>query len=163
MPVNAILLPGEHDRGELVSAMAGCGIRFVDIDLPSAHPAPFATRVCAAIGAARPASPVVIVAPPASAPHLPAIALAQRSAHRRVTGYVILEPGLIQTGSIPTGVDWPDAPVACLSMGVTEPAWVSLRGWQGLLIDSWAQAAAVIAAWEDGTSFPSANAIDQFR
>lgn len=165
VPVNVILLPsaGEIDRSQLLIAMAEQQIRVIDIDLPSAHPAPFATRVCAAIQAAHPPSPVVVVATPISAPHLPAIALAQRRAFRRVTGYALLEPGLIGGGDVPSGADWPDAPVACLSIQATEPGWVRLRGWHGLSVGSLSTAARVLAGWQEGSSFPGPDAIDQFR
>ena len=165
MSATVILLPSVHefDRPELIGALGRRGIRLIDLDLPVADAAPFATRVCGAIAAARPASPVLIVAPPTSAAHLPAIGLGQRSAHRRVTAYVVLEPGLIPAPSVPTGGDWPDAPVTCISLQSPEPAWVSLRGWQGLACSNLSQAADVIGKLVDDPSVPSADAVDQFR
>ncbi|MFM8350154.1 MAG: hypothetical protein ACKN9D_03720 [Actinomycetales bacterium] len=164
MPVSTIVLPSaaELDRGELLGELGRRGVRVVDVDLPSAHPAPFATRVCAAIGAARPAGGFIVVVPPASVGALPAVALAQRSARRRVIGYAILEPGLINARDVPTGLDWPDAPVTCLSVRVAEPAWVGLRGWHGLTLASLSEVASVLARWDETTSFPGADAIDEF-
>lgn len=58
------------------------------------------------LNAANVAEPIVVVAFGADARLLPAMALAQRSAHRRVTGYVIIDG----VAPAPTN-DWPDAPV----------------------------------------------------
>jgi len=159
-----ILLPsaGELDRTSLIVAMGDLGIRLCDIDLPLAQAAPFATRVCAAIQQARPAAPLLIVAPPASAAHLPAIALAQRTARRRVTAYVLLEPGLLEVAASPSGADWPDAPVTCISLQTTMPDWVRLRDWQSVFCQSMEGAAKVIEACQD--SLPAgANPINDLR
>ena len=159
-----ILLPsaGEFDRMRLIAAMGDLGIRLCDIDLPLAQAAPFATRVCAAIQQARPAAPLVIVAPPVSAAHLPAIALAQRTARRRVTAYVLLEPGLLEVAASPSGADWPDAPVICISLLAPLPDWVRLRDWQSMACQSMEAAAKVIEGCQE-QSPAGANPIDDLR
>jgi len=137
MPGSVVLLPSDRPaaRDSLLLAMAREGIRIVDIDLPVADPAPFATRVCAAIHLARPASPILIVAPAASAGHLPSIALAQRRAHREVRGYVLIDPDS-DAARAPGGSDWPDAPVTCISYREPVPAWVRLRDWPSVTCSS---------------------------
>lgn len=58
------------------------------------------------LNAAQVSEPIVVVAFGPDARLLPALALAQRSAHRRVTGYVIVD------GDAPApSNEWPDAPV----------------------------------------------------
>jgi hypothetical protein len=86
--------------------------------------AALAARMCAAISALQPTPPLRIVANGELALLLPAIALSQRSLHRGVTEYVLIDPVL------PTVTDaWPDAPVTI----VTDDEWVAtqarLRGW----------------------------------
>lgn len=146
----------------LLGSMREARLRICDINLPLVHPAPFATRVCAAIQHARPAAPLVIVAPPASAMHLPAIALAQRTARRRVSAYVLLEPGLLESKGSPTGADWPDAPVTCISLRSAMPEWVRLRAWQHGECGSLREAARVIQACQD-PSPPGPYPVDHLR
>lgn len=102
---------------------AGGGSRLA---VPLSGPAAtLASRTCAAISALAPASPLVIVAFGSDALLLPAVALAQRAAHRRVVGYLLVEPAL------PPGSDtWPDAPVTVL--GDSPDPQVRLRGWTSL-------------------------------
>lgn len=137
MPGSVVLLPSadEQARAVLLTAMGRAGLRLVDIDLPLAGPAPFSTRVCAAIHLARPASPLLMVAPAASAGHLASIALAQRRAHRTVGGYVLIDPGQ-DAASAPGGSDWPDAPVTCIAYREPSPAWVRLRDWASVACPS---------------------------
>jgi hypothetical protein len=140
MPGSVILLPsgGDHERAAFLALLGRAGLRLVDIDLPIADPAPFATRVCAAIHLARPASPLLIVAPTASAGHLASIALAQRRAHRQVGGYVLIDPGQ-DAANAPGGADWPDAPVTCIAYREPAPAWVRLRDWASVSCPSLAE------------------------
>ena len=84
-------------------------------------------RLCAAINAGEPQPPLTIVAHGPWARHLPAVALAQRSSHRTVDRYVLIEPEL------PAVTDsWPDAPVTLVS----DDDWLAmqgrLRGWDVL-------------------------------
>lgn len=83
-------------------------------------------RMCAAINLLDPRPPLVIVAEGALALLLPAIALSQRAAHRRVSEYVLIDPEL------PHVTDgWPDAPVTVLSSDESSDASIQgrLRGW----------------------------------
>jgi len=82
-------------------------------------------RVCAAIREPGGSTPLVVLAPPASTAIVPAVALAQRTAHRRVLGYVLVNPA-----DDPTGGDWPDAPVEVVDTGDGVAAnRARLRGW----------------------------------
>lgn len=84
-------------------------------------------RLCAAINAMNPEPPLVIVAEGALARLLPAIALSQRSSHRRVTEYVLIEPEL------PAVTDtWPDATVTLVSDDDSLAMQGRLRGWDVL-------------------------------
>jgi hypothetical protein len=88
-------------------------------------------RVCAAITRAAPAPPLVIVAAGSSALLLPGVALSQRSLHRRVAEYLLIEPSLP-----PVTDSWPDAPVTVATDSPDRSALVHLRGWTGLpLVD----------------------------
>ena len=112
----------------------------VPVDGP---PEALATRMCAAIAALAPAPPLLIVADGARALLLPAVALAQRSAHRRVSGYLLIDPEL------PAVTDgWPDAPV---TIAASDPeGWLGvqarLRGWDLISpvdVDGWLAARAL--------------------
>ena len=85
-----------------------------------------AARLCAAITVLDPPPPLVIVAAGPLARVLPAVALAQRSAHRRVAEYVLLDPELP-----PVTDGWPDAPVTVVVDDESADASVQgrLRGW----------------------------------
>ena len=97
-----------------------------DVEPAPGPPEALATRLCAAIGMLDPEPPLLIVADRDLALMLPAVALAQRSAHRRVVGYLLVEPEL------PAVTDtWPDAPV---TIAAADPeGWLAvqarLRGW----------------------------------
>ena len=84
-------------------------------------------RTCAAITLLDPRPPLVIVAEGALALMLPAIALSQRSVHRRVSEYVLIEPELP-----PVTDGWPDAPVTLVTDDAASTAarQGSLRGWR---------------------------------
>ena len=96
-----------------------------------------AARLCAAITAHDPRPPLVIVVAGSLARVLPAIALAQRSSHRRVAEYVLLDPVLP-----PVTDGWPDAPVTVVVDDESADASVQgrLRGWTVLT-------SAAFAAW----------------
>lgn len=125
---SVIVLPGDLPpaRAEWVRHLIRTGVHVVDVDLPIADPPPLSVRACAAIHAASPPSPIVVVAPPASSGILAAVGLAQRRAHRSVAGYVLIDPV-----DDPTGQDWPDAPVLALDSGdLADLAHhARLRGW----------------------------------
>jgi hypothetical protein len=82
--------------------------------------------MCAAINLLDPQPPLVIVAEGAQALMLPAIALSQRAAHRRVSEYVLIDPDLP-----PVTDSWPDAPVTVVSSDESSDASIQgrLRGW----------------------------------
>lgn len=82
-------------------------------------------RICAAIRLLDPPAPLVIVAFGSGALHLPAVALAQRSAHKRVVGYLLIEPELPKVADV-----WPDAPVFVVSSDDWTSTQARLRGWE---------------------------------
>ena len=88
--------------------------------------AALSARICAAINLLDPAPPLVIVAEGSLALMLPAVALSQRSARRRVAEYVLVDPELP-----PVTDGWPDAPVTVISSGDSSDASIQgrLRGW----------------------------------
>ena len=84
-------------------------------------------RVCAAINALDPVPPLVIVAEGRLALLLPAVALSQRSSHRRVSAYILIDPEL------PAVTDgWPDAPVTVVTDVADGPVsrQAALRDWR---------------------------------
>lgn len=82
-----------------------------------------AARICAALNADPPVEPLSIVAFGGSALLLPSIALAQRTAHRRVQEYVLIAP------EIPSVSDgWPDAHVTVFCE--SDQPQARLRGWE---------------------------------
>jgi len=95
-----------------------------DID-PVPGPADaLAARLCAAINAGQPQAPLTIVAHGALAALLPSIALSQRSSHRTVEAYVLVDPELP-----PVTDSWPDAPVVFVSDDDWLVTQARLRGW----------------------------------
>jgi hypothetical protein len=97
--------------------------------LDEVEPAPgppeaLTARTCAAINALSPAPPLVLVAHGERVPLLPAVALSQRSSHRTVLGYLLIDPVL------PAVTDsWPDAPVTVVSDDDWIVTQARLRGW----------------------------------
>jgi len=97
-------------------------------------------RICAAINLLDPEPPLAVVAEGELARLLPAIALSQRTAHRRVAEYLLIDPVL------PAVTDaWPDAPVTVASDDPTCDASVQgrLRGWTVVMrseLPSWTPA-----------------------
>lgn len=89
-------------------------------------------RTCAAIHLLRPSPPLAIVAIGEAAQLLPAVALSQRSAHRRVSEYLLIDPELP-----PVSDAWPDAPVTVASDDASSDGSVHgrLRGWTVVMID----------------------------
>ena len=83
-----------------------------------------ATQMCADLLRVQPESPLVVVAHGSACAVLPAIALAQRAAHRRVDAYVVVEP------HAPASTDtWPDAPVLAVTNDDHTARLAALRGW----------------------------------
>jgi len=85
-----------------------------------------AARACAAITSLQPLPPITVVTFDEAALLLPAIAVAQRAAHRRVVGYVLVDPVLP-----PVTESWPDAPVTVVTDDTDGQASLQsrLRGW----------------------------------
>ena len=111
-----VLLPDEGwDRQRLAAERVGLGLVALLPDLPEV-PADLPPRLVDARRIAWTAiwvndhevpGPVVLVAHGDAARLLPALSLSQRSAHRLVTGYVILDAPATPAPSL----EWPDAPV----------------------------------------------------
>lgn len=99
-----------------------------DVQVVDAEPGPGSAtaRTCSAINALAPRGPLVIVAFGESALHLPSVALSQRTAHRRVTEYLLVDPVLP-----PVTESWPDARVTVVTDDAESPASLQgrLRGW----------------------------------
>ena len=97
--------------------------------LSEVEPAPgpenaMTARLCAAINVLRPEPPLVVVAHGSLAATLPAVALSQRSSHRAISRYVLVDPEL------PTVTEsWPDAPVTLVSDDEWLVTQARLRGW----------------------------------
>jgi hypothetical protein len=86
-----------------------------------------------------------VVAPASSVDFLPAVALAQRTAHRRVAAYYLIDPL-----TDPTGPEWPDAPVYLTQLtGTTASRLPELRGWQELKLNGIDELATVLVANAD--------------
>jgi hypothetical protein len=109
------------ERVELLDRQAGA----LDIQPVQGPASALAARVCGAIHEADPLVPLHVVVFGASVGLLPAVALAQRAARRRVVEYVIVGP------DIPTVTEtWPDAPVSVYVAAVSPAAThARLRGW----------------------------------
>lgn len=118
----AVLAP---DVSDLEDEVAERGIA-----VATAH---WVAELAVALGAARPAEPILLVAHGAGGPMLPALGFSQRAARRSVCGYVLVDGTLPRHGIAP---DWPDAPVTVLvSAGASdevraEALQARLRGWE---------------------------------
>ncbi|POM25904.1 hypothetical protein BTM25_02880 [Actinomadura rubteroloni] len=77
---------------------------------------PYVARAALILAATDPASPLLLVGQGAAGPLLPALARAQRAAHRTVGGYLFVDASLPTAdrahGALPE--DWPDAPCGYL-------------------------------------------------
>ena len=89
-----------------------------------------ATEVCGELVRTNPSPPLVVVAHGSSCALLPAVALAQRTAHRRVSAYVLVDP------APPASSDaWPDAPVTVVTDDPQIVRLSTLRGWSVSTVD----------------------------
>ena len=144
MPASIVVLPSQDwpERASLIGALRDGGAEVVDVDLASAGAAPLSVRTCAAILAARPGTPMLVVAHGDGAELLPAVSLAQRTAHRAIEGYALLEPD-----ADPSAPDWPDAPVVVIAPeGHPCLRRARLRGWSPSQARDVTQAAAAVLA-----------------
>lgn len=107
----------------------------------------YVARASLVIAAAGPTAPLVLVGQGTAGPLLPAIAAAQRAAHRAVGGYVFVDAELPArripaTGhghghgpadAVPVSADWPEAPCGYLSTAgdrIPQIRQARLRGWR---------------------------------
>ena len=97
----------------------------ITIRVPLVSSAPRSVIVCAQIHQYAPLAPLIIVTHGALVELLPSIALAQRTAHRSVAGYVLIDPVM----GAPT-LDWPDAPVLVISEDPKTQRDAALRSWR---------------------------------
>lgn len=154
----------------LRSADAGAHVVVVSVQAPDLEPPGhrYIARTALDIAAAEAGRSVLLVAAGAAGPLLPRLGAAQRSAHRHVSGYVLLDALLPQPGitswtqlareqveadldtlpdstegeerarqwgetTVPTLVDWPDAPCTYLTSDARFARCrrlAELRGWQ---------------------------------
>ena len=125
MPVTTIVLIDADPTGELAAELEASApffvhrINAVDRSVP---------LICNEISALDPVSPLLIVTTAKDASILPDIALAQRAAHRRIAGTVLVEPEKVLTSE-----SWPESPVfVTISDSAPDRVAAALRGW-GLL------------------------------
>ncbi|MEZ5117587.1 MAG: hypothetical protein R2737_15100 [Candidatus Nanopelagicales bacterium] len=133
-----------YDRASVAAALAAAGIAVLAPDVPDLEDevaergiavatAHWVAELAVALGSARPAEPVLLVAHGAGGPMLPALGFSQRAARRSVCGYVLVDGTLPRHGIAP---DWPDAPVVALvSTSASdevraEALQARLRGWE---------------------------------
>jgi hypothetical protein len=117
--VAIVYLRNENSERELT----GHDVTTISVPTTSAHP--IAAQLCAEIHRHNFNEPMVFVAEEDVAHFLPSVAFAQRTAHRSVAGYVLVNPDLG-----PPHLDWPDAPVLVLGDTPTAERDAHLRGWQ---------------------------------
>ena len=142
-----IILPGgaAEFRATLLREITDLGGFAFSIHIPPVSIAPMSVLICAQIHELDPLGPLVVLAPTSSVDFLPAVALAQRTAHRRVAAYYLIDPL-----NDPTGPEWPDAPVHLIQLTSTTTSRLpDLRGWQQLKLNGIDELAAVLVASAD--------------
>ncbi|MSO27075.1 MAG: hypothetical protein EXQ60_03305 [Candidatus Nanopelagicales bacterium] len=142
-----IILPGgaAEFRSTLMRAIANLGGFAFSIDIPPVSAAPMSVLICAQLHEHDPLGPLVVLAPASSVDFLPAVALAQRTAHRRVAAYYLIDPL-----TDPTGPEWPDAPVYVTQQNSEAASKLpELRGWQELKLTGIEELATVLVANAD--------------
>ena len=142
-----IILPGgaAEFRATLLREITDLGGFAFSIDIPPVSVAPMSVLICAQLHELDPLGPLVLVAPASSVDFLPAVALAQRTAHRRVAAYYLIDPH-----TDPTGPEWPDAPVYLIQLtGTTISRLPELRGWQEIRAFGIDELAAVLVSNAD--------------
>ena len=121
-----LVLPSEDPGQESVLD------RFLDRGVPAtvviAEPGAgsASARICSAINEMKPTAPLTVIAFGESALALPAVALSQRTAHRLVAEYVLIDPALPAVTE-----SWPDARVMVVTDDADCQASLQgrLRGW----------------------------------
>ncbi|MFI0448158.1 hypothetical protein [Actinomadura sp. 6N118] len=129
--------------GDLPEMLRSYGMDVVTPDVTESGTR-YVARASLIIAATAPTSPLVLIAYGAAGPLLPAVALAQRAAHRKVGGYVFIDAELPrpqrehdhEDPPAPVPADWPDAPCGYLRTNGAEPdehrqamREATLRGW----------------------------------
>ncbi|REE97063.1 hypothetical protein [Thermomonospora umbrina] len=141
------------DWGDVPELLRAYGLDVIAPDIREGGGMRYVARASLVIAAAGPAVPLVLVGHGAAGPLLPAVAAAQRAAHRPVGGYVFVDADLPvhrrpaddhahghgpanvngQEDDAPVPADWPEAP--CGYLGTAEEhgppvRQARLRGWQ---------------------------------
>ena len=151
---SVVILPDHSSRTRpaLVAGLVEAGLTVHDIEVAAQSPAPISVRVCAAVRAAAPEPPLLFVATTRSLHLLPAVALAQRTAHQLTVGYAIVADDGDASVQDPSGESWPDAPVCLVSAGgdmagsrAPVLGHAALRGWQVIEAGGGEEVAAAIA------------------
>ncbi|MFF5263575.1 hypothetical protein ACFY4C_32005 [Actinomadura viridis] len=111
--------------GDVPEALRADGLDVVAPDVPDSSGPRYVARASLVISATAATAPLVLVARGGAGPLLPAVALAQRAAHRAVGGYVFVDAELPRPQHaqghdhggrpIPAPPDWPEAPCGYLS------------------------------------------------
>lgn len=132
-----LVLPGGDAaaRTRLGSLVGGGQWRVLEVQPLDGPASALSVRVCAAIASLAPTAPVVVAAAGDGALLLPAVARAQRAAHRLVAEYLLVRPDVP-----PVTETWPDAPVTVVLDDAEDllTATVRLRGWTLLVgADPW--------------------------
>jgi hypothetical protein len=128
MTPGTLVLLGSPLPGGLADALRAQDLHVV-VPNPAADPASgprFVAGAALGISAAAAQPPLVLIGYGSAGPLIPAVAAAQRAAHRLVGGYVFIDAEL----PTPAG-DWPDAPCGYLSTQSADERVrkATIRGW----------------------------------
>ncbi|MBA9002429.1 MULTISPECIES: hypothetical protein [Thermomonospora] len=149
-PGSLILLHPPHATaaawGDVPELLRSYGRDVITPDIREEGGMRYVARASLVIAAAGPTVPLVLVGQGTAGPLLPAIAAAQRAAHRPVGAYVFLDADLpvhrtpatghghghAPNDTAPVPADWPEAPCGYLSTTDETPRLrqARLRGWQ---------------------------------
>lgn len=121
-----LVLPSDEPRHASLLGLLLNGDYAARVIHPISGSAPLPSRICAAINLAVPEPPLTLVGFGEACRVLPTVAFAQRTSHRRVAGYLLVDPIMPEVTE-----SWPDAPVLVL---VEDPdgdtaSLSRLRGW----------------------------------
>ncbi|MFB4316623.1 hypothetical protein [Actinomadura sp. 21ATH] len=128
--------------GALPDTLRAAGLTTITPDVPDATGMAYVARASLEIASAAPAAPLALIAQGDAGPLLPALALAQRAAHRQIGAYVFLDATLPrpprahdhagEEPAVPVPPDWPEAPCGYLTTGTAPTQAVRearLRAW----------------------------------
>lgn len=135
--------------GDLPEMLRSYGLDVIAPDIREGEGARYVARASLVIAATAPQMPLVLVAYGSAGPLLPAVAAAQRAAHRRVGAYVFVdaelpmprraparghghEHGAKEETEVPVPPDWPEAPCGYLGTSyeyALQLRQAELRGW----------------------------------